>query len=424
MNRLFRSLFATNFLISFGFAMLDPFFPIYIKDVGIGGVYFAAIFSVYTLSRMILSPWIGLWSDGVGRRSFIFAGLGLYTCVALLYLCAPSIPLLIITRFLQGVATAFFRTVAMASVGDQSPKEKEGLTIGTFDISFYSSLALGPVIGAIVKIHFGMSGIFIALSITCLLSLLLAVFLIPDIRKEGIRHKRSWIDYTALVKNRVFFGLLCFIFTRAIGISLFTIFMPLFMKVNLGLDGLHIGVIMASGTVLMMLFLMPMGILSDRRNRRILVTTGGFLVSLLTCCLPLTSGFWYLLLVTVLLGLVSATSLPASAAILIEEGSRYGMGLAFGIFNMTMNLGFAVAPFLGNMVIDLAGFPAIFYLAGFIGFVGTVIFYIYSADYASLHSKTVSAGKPERIALSSKPVHGAQFTQTVIRNNRCRFLKI
>jgi MFS family permease len=393
MNRLFRSLFAINFLISLGFAMLDPFFPIYIKDAGIGGIHFAAIFSVYTLSRMILSPWIGLWSDGIGRRSFIFAGLGLNVCVALLYLCAPSVPLLIVTRFLQGVASAFFRTVVMALVGDQSPREKEGLTIGTFDISFYSSLALGPVIGAIVKIHFGMSGIFIALSVTCLLSFLLAVFLMPDIHKEGgIQHERLRIGYTALVKNKVFFGLLCFIFTRAIGISLFTIFMPLFMKVNLGLDSLRIGVIMASGTVLMTLFLMPMGILSDRRNRRILVVTGGFLISLLTCCLPLTSGFWYLLLVTVLLGLVSATSLPASAAILMEEGDRYGMGLAFGLFNMTMNLGSAVAPFLGNIVMDLAGLPPIFYLAGFIGFAGVVIFYIYSVGYSGLHSKTVSAG--------------------------------
>ncbi len=103
----FRSLFVVNFFISLGFAMVDPFFPIYVKDMGTSGLHFAAIFSIFTIAKLILSPWIGFCSDRVGRRSFISIGLGLYVCVALLYLCPPSVTLLIVARFLQGVAAAF-----------------------------------------------------------------------------------------------------------------------------------------------------------------------------------------------------------------------------------------------------------------------------------------------------------------------------
>ena len=259
--------------------MVDPFFPIYVKDMGASGLHFAAIFSVFTIAKLILSPWIGFCSDRVGRRSFIAIGLGLYVCVALLYLCPPSVPLLIVARFLQGVAAAFFRTVIMALVGDQSPKEKEGTSIATFDISFYSALGLGPVVGAIVRTHFGMPGIFKILAVITLVSLLVVPFLIPDGRKHTGQFQRSRIDRTTLIKNRVLIGLLSFIFTRAVGISLFTIFLPLFMETYLGFGGLQIGVVMASGTVLMMVFLRPMGIMADHGSRRTLVLAGGLISS-------------------------------------------------------------------------------------------------------------------------------------------------
>jgi MFS family permease len=76
-------------------------------DMGTSGFHFAAIFSIFTIAKLILSPWIGFCSDHVGRRSFIAIGLGLYVCVSLLYLYSPGVTLLIVARFLQGVAAAF-----------------------------------------------------------------------------------------------------------------------------------------------------------------------------------------------------------------------------------------------------------------------------------------------------------------------------
>lgn len=379
----FRSLFVVNFFISLGFAMVDPFFPIYVKDMGASGLHFAAIFSVFTIAKLILSPWIGFCSDRVGRRSFIAIGLGLYVCVALLYLCPPSVPLLIVARFLQGVAAAFFRTVIMAVIGDQSPKEKEGTSIATFDISFYSALGLGPVVGAIVRSHFGMPGIFKVLAAITLVSLMVVPFLVPDGRRHTWQFRLSQIDRTTLIKNRVLIGLLSFIFTRAMGISLFTIFLPLFMETYLGFGGLQIGVIMASGTVLMMVFLRPMGIMADHGSRKTLVLAGGLIAAALTFCLPFASGLWSLLSMTVVLGLGSVISLPASAAMVMEEGDHFGMGLAFGLFNTTMNLGFAAAPFLGNLIMEFKGLPVVFYCSGIIGILGVIIFYICSTAHDS-----------------------------------------
>jgi len=358
--------------------MVDPFFPIYVKDIGASGLHFAVIFSVYTLAKMILSPWIGFCSDRLGRRSFISIGLGFYAGVSLLYLCPPSVALLITARLFQGIGAAFFRTVIVALVGDQSPKEQEGTSIGTFDISFYSALGIGPVVGAIVRSHFGMPGIFKILAVITLVSLLVVPFLIPDVQRQTGQPRWARIDRAALIKRWILIGLIGFIFTRAVGISLFTIFLPLYMESCLALENLRIGIIMGSGTLLMMVFLRPMGLLADRRNRRTLVLAGGVTASVLTCYLPYASGFWSLLSMTVIMGLGSAVSLPASAAILMEEGERFGMGLVFGLFNTAMNIGFAAAPFLGNFIMDTRGLSFVFYLSGIIGIAGVMTFYICS----------------------------------------------
>jgi MFS family permease len=167
------------------------------------------------------------------------------------------------------------------------------------------------------------------------------------------------------------------------------------MEGTLGLSGIEIGVIMASGTVLMMVFLRPMGFLADHRNRRMLVVAGGLLAAALTFFLPLVSGFWSLLAITIVLGLGSVISLPASAAMVMEEGDHFGMGLVFGLFNTTMNLGFSAAPFLGNLIMDFKGLPFVFYLSGIISVMGIIIFFICSID----HTGSPSSGTAKNLVI-------------------------
>jgi MFS family permease len=154
------------------------------------------------------------------------------------------------------------------------------------------------------------------------------------------------------------------------------------MESKLGFSDIQIGVTMASGTVLMMVFLSPMGFLAAHRSRRKLVLTGGLLAAILTLCLPFASGLWSLLSMTVVLGLGSVISLPADAAMVMEEGDHFGMCLVFGLFNTTMNLGFAAAPFLGNFIVNLKGLPFVFYCSGLIGIIGVVSFYVCSNSRA------------------------------------------
>lgn len=372
-----RSLFVINFAVSLGFGMVDPFLSLYVHDLGATGLYLAAVFSVYTISKMLFAPLVGYWSDRMGRRLFCILGLGGYVLIALCYLVVSSVAAMIVLRFLQGVAAALFRPVAAAYVGDGAPKGREGAAMATFDMSFYGALALGPLLGGIVKDLFGMRALFLLLFLFCSASLVWGLIYTPEIKDRPIAAR---MDCQLFVRNRMLLGLFGFIFARAAGIALFIIFVPLLMK-DMHYSAVQTGIVMASGAVVTVLLLRPMGSLSDRFTRRTLVITGGAIASVLMLCVPLVSDFGWLLFLSAVMGCSGVLSLPASAALLVEEGNRSGMALAFGCFNASMNFGFLVAPFLGGFVVERIDIRAAFYLAGMVGLIGVCFFQACTIQY-------------------------------------------
>ncbi len=376
-KNLHRALSVILFSVSLGFCIINPFLPIYIKNIGAGGLSIALIFSGYSLAKVVFPPLWGAWSDIRGRRVFLFAGLAIYTIVSIGYLFMPErLLMLVLLRFFQGIGAALFLPLARAFIGRIAPRNHEGETLGTFEVSFYAALAIGPLLGGLIKDRFGFLGIFGALFFLCLLSLWLAAITFSRFAKPESIPGEPKVDYLRALRSRTLQGLLCFIVTRSFGIILFSIFLPLMMSGVLKLSGAQIGAVMAAGPGLTALFLRPMGELSDRADRKFLVLVGGGTAALLTFLLPWAERFWQLLILSGGIGLFSAVSLPASSALLVQEGGRYGMGLTVGFFNSVMEAGFMIAPFLGGILMDAFGSSFVFYAAGLSGTLGVAAFVI------------------------------------------------
>ena len=362
-------------MISLGFGIVDPFFSVYAVSAGATAFHIALIFSAYAVAKMLMSPLIGWWSDHRGRRELIIAGLCICLAVSLCYLLIPGPLALIALRMIQGIGAALVRPLALAFIGDIAPARREAQTMGTFDISYYSAQALGPMIGGVVKDVAGFPGVFLSLAVLCLLSLLSALFFVmisPTDRPDKVA--RTGPRLSGLRTGRTLIGLSGFILTRSLSIVLFAIFIPIFMYDSLKLTGLEMGIIMGAGTVVTALLLRPMGSMSDKLNRRWMVICGGFMTALLTFCLPLAQSFGHLLVLSVAIGIFRVVSLPASAALLVQEGNLYGMGLAMGLFNGALNFGTVLAPLAGGFALGFFGINTIFYGAAVLGLIGIVFF--------------------------------------------------
>lgn len=378
-RRAYQGLFVINFMISLGFGIVDPFLPVYALSAGATGFHIALIFSAYAITKMLMSPLAGWWSDHRGRRGLIIAGLCTYLAVSVCYLLTPGPPALVALRILQGIGAALVRPISLAFVGDMAPARREARTMGTFDISFYSAQAVGPVIGGLVKDSAGFPGIFYSLTVLCMLSLLAAMFLVMTFSANTREHAdRSRPHLGGITIGNTLIGLSGFIFTRSFSIALFAIFIPILMCDNLKLTGLEVGTVMGAGTIVTTILLKPVGIVSDRLNRRWLVILGGSMTALFTFFLPLAQSFGQLLALSIAIGIFTVVSLPASSALLVQEGNLHGMGVAMGTFNGAMNFGAVLAPLAGGFAWGFSGIKIVFQGAAFLGLIGIVFFGLYT----------------------------------------------
>jgi MFS family permease len=354
--------------------MVNPFLPLYLKDIGASGFYIALTYSGCALAKLLLTPLFGRWSDNGSRRLFISLGLSVYCSISFGCLFLPrSLPVWSLFVIFQGVGASLVRPLALASIADIAPRNQEGMAMGTFDVSFYLATGVGPILGGSMKDALGYSGIFGSLFGLCLFALLLSLFAVSEFPSAG-KNSETTVGFRVLSQSQGLLGLSCFIFTRSFGIVLVAIFLPVLLSHELKLNGLQIGSVMAFGTIVTALFLRPFGEISDRVDRRVLIQIGGMSAALVTFLLPFAQGFWHMILFCGGIGFFSALTLPASSALLIEEGHRYGMGLTIGLFNAAMNLGFVLAPLLGGVLMDHFTLPSIFHAAGLIGIAGMVCF--------------------------------------------------
>ncbi|NTV50249.1 MAG: MFS transporter [Geobacteraceae bacterium] len=378
---LFRGLFLINFAITLGFGIADAFFSMYVFSLGARGLLLALPLVLYSLSKIIFGPFMGRWADRIGQRKIVAISLGLYLFVSVCYFFTTSLAVITILRLLQGISCVMFRPVVVSLVSECTSNEKRATVMGTFDISFYGALSIGPVIGGILKDLWGFKGIFATLTLLCILALMVASLCIPtqnskphlDTKEHETEQFKNLLRVT---RNSNVRGLLAFIFGRACGISLLGAYLPIMLVTRLGLNGTETGLVMASSTLVITLMLRPVGILSDKAPRRSLVVAGGTIVSLLYFLIPAMGGFHQILLLGIGIGLFSVLSQPASTALLVEEGARHGMGVTIGTFNSVLNLGFVSGPLLGAGVQSTLGLTAVFYAAGILGLGAVALFVV------------------------------------------------
>jgi len=374
----FLLLFAINFIVTLGFGVSDTFFSVHLFELGARGALLALPLISYSVAKAIFSPFMGRCADIFGPKKIILVSLTLYLLVSVSYFVSANLFILAVSRLLQGVACAMFRPVIVSLVSGSAIKEKRSSVMGTFDISFYAALSLGPVIGGYMKDQLGFTAIFSGLILLCILAIALCGCGIRDSSPHvgsihSSRNKQSSL-IQPIIRSRNLRGLLAFIFGRACCISLIGTFLPIILTEELKLTGTQIGIVMASGSLAITLLLRPMGMLADRVSHPLLIILGGISVSVTYLIIPATITFTQIILATTLLGLFSALSQPASTAMLVEEGTHYGMGNTVGIFNGAMNLGFIFGPIFGAFILSIFGIDAVFYSAGIIGASAILIF--------------------------------------------------
>jgi len=119
------------------------------------------IVNAYLLPLSALLLLGGAAGDKFGRRRLFLLGIALFALASALCALAPSLPLLLAGRTLQGAASAMLMPNSLALLGAAFAGEARGKAIGTWAAAGAMAGALGPVLGGWLVESVGWRAIFI-----------------------------------------------------------------------------------------------------------------------------------------------------------------------------------------------------------------------------------------------------------------------
>lgn len=95
-----------------------------------------------------------------------------------------------------------------------------------------------------------------------------------------------------------------------------------------------------------------------------MLQTGCIIISLAICLVPMTTSFWPILILFIILGVGEAMIWPVLGALAAEEGRRYGQGTMMGAFNTAMSAGIFLGAVGAGICSDLIGLGWSFFVIG------------------------------------------------------------
>lgn len=105
------------------------------------------VVSVYTLALGVATPLAGYLAGRFGTKRSYLSGLALFVAGSVLCGLAPSLPLLVAARVLQGIGGGMALPLGTAQLFRAFPPESRGSALGIFGVALVVAPASGPIIG-------------------------------------------------------------------------------------------------------------------------------------------------------------------------------------------------------------------------------------------------------------------------------------
>jgi len=140
-------LFVTAFVDMVGLTMIVPLLPFYATELGASATVVGLLVSAFSVAQLAVAPLWGNFSDRYGRRPAILAGLLLTGCAYVIFGFAGSVPVLLLSRLVQGLGGGTIGVV-QAYVADASSPEERTKSLGWLSAVTSLGAVAGPAFGS------------------------------------------------------------------------------------------------------------------------------------------------------------------------------------------------------------------------------------------------------------------------------------
>ena len=356
------------------------------------------VLTSYLVANAIILPLTGWLASFFGRKRLLMASVTGFTVSSLLCGLAPSLPLLVLFRLIQGATGGAMQPLSQAVLLEAFPPHERGKAMGFWGLGIVVAPILGPVLGGWLTDSYSWRWVFyinLPVGIMSLIMTKLYIFDPPYLKRETTKidywgiglltlwvgalqlvldlgQRNDWFSSTFIVTLSVVsaLGLVAFLFrelmarepvidlrvfkirTYATGVFLMTslgfvlygslVLLPIMLQTLLGYPSLQAGMAMAPRGMGSLIGMPLVGLIVGKTDARRLVAIGlavGAGTLFWLGQLNLGAGHWDIFWPQFLQGIGLSLVFVPLTTISMDSIPRERMGNATSLFSLMRNLG-------------------------------------------------------------------------------------
>lgn len=136
--------------IMVGTTLPTPMYALYAQQMHFAVLTTTVIYATYAGGVLFALLAFGRWSDGIGRRPVLLAGVVFALASAAVFLVADSVPMLLVGRVLSGLSAGIFTGTATAAVIEAAPENWRSRAAAVATVANIGGLGIGPLLAGLL----------------------------------------------------------------------------------------------------------------------------------------------------------------------------------------------------------------------------------------------------------------------------------
>jgi MFS family permease len=341
-----------------GVGLVAPLIAIVLDQHGessfVVGLIGTTMFAAFTLTSF---P-IGALTDRIGPKPILIGGLIVYGAAIALFAMIHATWLFFVARFIEGIGAAGVSVAVETMINQLSGPAERARRMSYYALSVGIGWAAGPLTGTLLyKIHPAFP--FVACLVFSLLAAIMVTGLVPETAADSHHHEHlsDGLSMKLLVPmtSGALYGYL---------MSSLVNLIPIYLTHALNLGQTHMGLIITSVIVGMLISQIPLGRAADKYGKRKTLLFCAAILSVVFYTMPfITPGLWWTFLIAgAMAGALAGSLYPIALAIIGSVVKREKMGAATSLFSLAFGLGSVIGPAVSGLAMDRLSNYWLFYL--------------------------------------------------------------
>lgn len=365
----------TSFFTDTSIKMIYSVMPLFLLSIGASKTSISLIEGIAESTASLFKAFSGYWSDKIGKnKPFMIIGYGITALVTPLYVFVRLPIQVLFLRFFERIGKGI-RTAPRDSLISSSAKHNEaGKNFGFHKAMDNSGAIVGPLAAFILLYLFPLNytNIFLIATIPALLGVLSIVIFIKETKSENVGNNNKF-HLKQLPRKFYFFLAIIFVFT--LGNSADALL--LVKTTETGINKAYIPFIYMIFNVISVFLAIPIGKISDKVGREILIILGFLLYATVYYLFGQYNSINIFVFLFILYGVYSALTDTSQKAMISDIVSKDLKGTGYGIYHAVLGITLLPASLIAGVLYDKVNSNAPFYFGSAMALMATILMIVF-----------------------------------------------